>query len=239
MRKTLRACLTVGVIVAGGACSDGSSNGGGGGGPTTTTWAGLVQGSDGIESGGISITVQTASPRIVGPGTGIVLAAGDVAASGTYKRTAPTAASVPLTGTYNSGTKALDVSGSGYAFTGVFDGSSRLEGTFTGPTTNGTFVSEKNTGSAKVYCGTYTGTTDNGTWSIVVQGTEVHGQAVSSVDGTRISLDGVVSGTTITIYFAGTTTTLASGTISGNSASGTWDNQDTDSGTWTGSTSCQ
>ncbi len=238
MKTALRALALV-ALVAAGACTGDSSGGGSGG--TTTTWVGLVQGSDGIESGSLSITVQTASPRIVGPGTGIALAAPTIVeASGTYKRTAPTAATVDLTGgTYNTETKALSVGGGGYLFTGVYDGQSRLEGTFTGGA-GGNFVTEKNTANAQVFCGTFSGD-DDGTWSIVVQSGQVHGQAQSSSGGAPIALDGVVSGNTITIYAPGSTTIeLATGTISGNTASGTWTDPETQAtGTWTGSTSCQ
>ena len=64
MKTALRALALV-ALVAAGACTGDSAGGSSGG--TTTTWVGLVQGSDGIESGSLSITVQTASPRIVGP----------------------------------------------------------------------------------------------------------------------------------------------------------------------------
>jgi hypothetical protein len=236
--KTALQALALVALVAAGACTSSSTGGTSGG--STTTWVGLVQGSDGIESGSLSITAQTASPAMGRPGGGISLAAGDVTATGTYKRTSPSPATVDLSGTYNPDSNLLDVSGSGYTFTGTYDNSSQLEGNFTGPSGNGNFVTEKNTANAQVFCGTFSGG-DAGTWSIVVQGGEVHGQAQSSTpDEPAIPLDGVVSGNTITIYVPGSTTVvLATGTISGTTASGTWDNHAGQSGTWTGSTSCQ
>jgi len=237
MKTALRA-LALAALVAAGACSSDSKSSGGGG-STTTTWVGLVQGSDGVESGSLSVTAQTASPAIGRPGGGISLAAGDVTATGTYKRVTPTAGTVDLSGTYNPDGNSLDISGSGYTFTGGFDGQSRLEGNFTGPNGDGNFVTEKNTGAAKVYCGTFSGT-DSGTWSFVVTGTALHGQAQSSSAGSQaIPLDGVVSGNNITIYIPGTTQTLATGTVNGTTASGTWDDQQGDSGDWTGSSTCQ
>jgi len=197
MKTALRALALV-ALVAAGACTSESTTGGGGG--TTTTWVGLVQGSDGVESGSLSVTAQTASPAMGRPGGGISLAAGDVTATGTYKRVTPTAATLDLSGTYNPDGNSLDLAGSGYTFTGSFDGQSRLEGNFTGPGGDGNFVTEKDTGAAQVYCGTFSGG-DSGTWSFVIQDGEVHGQAQSSTGGGAIALDGIVSGNNITIYF--------------------------------------
>jgi hypothetical protein len=197
----------------------------------------VVSGDNGTEAGSLTLTVQTANPRIVGPVVGPTLAAAaSVAASGTYKRTAPTVATYALTGTYDDASNAISVAGSGYSFDGVFDGQSRLEGTFTGPSGNGTFVSGKDTGGAKAYCGTFAGD-DTGTWSFVLIGTALSGSAVSTSDPTPISFEGSVSGNNITILLAGTQVVVATGTIVGNNASGTWDNG-TGTGTWTG-TACQ
>jgi hypothetical protein len=75
------------------------------------------------------------------------------------------------------------------------------------------------------YCGTFSADdqTDSGTFSIVLAGSILSGEAVSSTDGTHQALDGIVSGNAITIYFPGTTTPLATGTRNGSSVSGTYD----------------
>jgi hypothetical protein len=236
MKTALRALALVTLVVAA-ACTGDSTSGGG---ATSTTWVGLVVGSDGIESGSLTVTAQTMSPAVGRPDGGIALAEGDVSTAGIYKRVTPNAATVNLSGTYNPRTDQLSVSGSGYTFTGAFDGQSRLEGTFTGPTTDGSFITEVSTGTAQTFCGSYSGD-DQGTWSFVVTGGEVHGLAQSSISGSApIPLNGVVdSQGHITIYLPGTQTVFAEGTITGTSASGTWtDPESGDSGTWGGNTAC-
>ncbi|HUL69555.1 MAG TPA: hypothetical protein VLT17_04865 [Gemmatimonadales bacterium] len=239
MKTALRALALVALVAASACTSDSKSSGGGG--STTTTWVGLVQGSDGVESGSLSVTAQTASPAMGRPGGGISLAAGDVTATGIYKRVTPTAATVDLSGTYNPDSDQLDLAGSGYTFTGGFDGQSRLEGNFTGPNGDGNFVTEKQTGSAQVFCGTYSGD-DSGTWSFVVSNGTLHGQAQSDVEGVAaIPLDGTVNSQGhVTIYAPGSTTVvLATGDVTGTSASGDWtDPESGDTGTWTSSSSC-
>jgi hypothetical protein len=234
MKTALQALALVTLVLAG-ACSSDNSGGGG----TSTTWLGLVLGSDGVESGSLTVTAQTASPAMGRPGGGIALAEGDVSTAGIYKRVTPSAATVNLSGTYNPGTDQLLVSGGGYTFTGAFDGQSRLGGTFTGPTGDGNFVTEVNTGNAQTFCGSFSGD-DSGTWSFVVTNGEVHGLAQSNTSGLPpIPLNGVVEGQHITIYVPGTQTILAEGNITGASASGTWaDPESGDSGTWGGNTAC-
>ena len=237
MKAAFRALALV-PLVAAAACA-GDSAGGGGGGANSTTWVGLVLGSDGVESGSLTVTAQTASPAVGRPGGGISLAPGDVTAIGIYKRVTPSAATLDLSGTYNPDSDLLDVAGNGYAFTGTFDGQSRVTGTFTGPTTGGNFVTEVSTGTAQTFCGSYSGD-DQGTWSFVVSGGEVHGLAQSSTSGLPpIPLNGIVSGQHITIYAPGTQTVFAEGDITGTSASGTWTDPDSgDTGTWGGNTAC-
>jgi hypothetical protein len=243
MRTTLVGFLAVGLSLGALACSDsGGSSGGGGGGHTT--WAGLVEGSDGVESGSLGIAVLTTSPSVVGAGNGIALAPGDVTAAAVYNRNAPTQATVNLSGTYNPADNTLTVSGSGYTFTGTFDGQSRLDGTFTGPTTNGTFVSLEGAELAEAFCGTYSGG-DSGTWSFIVQGTALRGQAQSTTEGSPLSLQGVVGrGNSLTFYVAGTQQQMGTGTIATQPdltpiADGTWSQPGTQvSGTWE-ATQCQ
>jgi hypothetical protein len=219
----------------------GSPNGPGGtSGGGTTIWEGFALGNDGVESGALSLTASTASPRISGPGGGINLATTDIAASGTYKRTTPTVATVVLDGAYNPNTNQIDVSGGGYEFAGVFDGDSRLSGSFIGPGGVGAFLTEKTGATVRVFCGTFTGT-DRGTWNFVVTNLEAHGFAQSATAGPPpTALDGTVdvSGHVI-FYLPGGVIPFAAGDITGTVVTGDWAIPGTnDSGTWRGDTSC-
>lgn len=214
------------------ACSDsgGSGGGGGGGADTVSSFLGIISSDDAAESGAISITISTPNPAPPVPTSfsyAVVAAEGSVTLLG--------GSSVDLTGTYDDGTKAITLTGGGYSFAGVFDGSNRLEGTYTGPATQGTFVSAKSDGSATAFCGSYTGD-DQGLWNFVVDGNKILGQAISSLSGTNLPLDGSISGGNITVHFPGTQQVLATGSRNGSSVSGTWnDPNSSDQGTWTGS----
>jgi hypothetical protein len=231
--------LALSVLVAAEACSP-YSGGGGTSGGGTTTWVGFALGNDGVESGSLSFTASTANPRISGPGGGITLATTDIAASGTYRRTSPTADTVALDGTYNPNTNQIDVSGAGYEFAGTFDGDSRMTGSFVGPGGVGSFLTEQEGATVRIFCGTFTGD-DFGTWSFAVTNLEVHGFAQSATAGPPpTTLDGTVDvGGHIIIYVPNTVLPFAAGDITGNIATGTWAIPGTnDSGTWRGDTSC-
>jgi hypothetical protein len=231
-RKTASVLLTGAFVLIGAACSD--SGGGGGGTPQITTFVGVASSGDGTTSGSISITVQTttlAPPTATGP---------SVRAPANATGTLVMGGSTSLTGSYDPDTDILALSGGGYTFGGGFDGVDRLEGLWSGPgNTSGTFVTSLST-NAVAFCGTYDADdqSDSGTFSFVIAGTVVRGEAYSSVDQTPIALDGVVNGNAITIYFPGTTTPLATGTRSGNNVSGTYDDGQGGTGTWSGAV-CQ
>ena len=232
--------VLAGTLVFAGACSDsGGGGGGGGGGGSTSQFLGIISTDDGLESGEISITLDTGSPDM--GGASAITAFATVAASGTHKLGGT---SVPMTGTYDtdpsSGTyRGVTLTGGGYTVAGFFDGVDRLEGGFSGPGNSGIFVTTKKGSATVAYCGTFTGD-DDGTFSFVVNNqNKVLGTAYTTSGGAPIPLDGVKSGSTITIYAPGTTNiVLASGTVSGSTASGTWDDHQGSTGTWTGSV-CQ
>jgi len=181
----------------------------------TLYFVGTVNGDNGSLSGSISFTVN---------GTTV---------TGILKVVTPAVDTQALTGTYNTGTKALNASGGGYTFSGVFDGTNRLEGSMSG-TASGTFVTTKDDNNSNVaFCGTFTGS-DDGVWNFTIDGTSIVGSYTTS-SGSVGALDGTISSNSITINNPGGGAPLATGTRSGDNASGTWDNGAGSSGTWTGS----
>jgi hypothetical protein len=179
-------------------------------------------------SGGLSIAIQSGTLLMEAP-TAASLSTFTATGSHQLGGTA-----VALSGTYDDQTKDLTLTGGGYTLAGSFDGVDRLEGAFSGPGTSGTFVTAKRQSGTAAYCGTFTGD-DDGTFSFTVSGGKVLGTAVSTSGSAAIPLDGVKSGGAITIYVPGTTLVLAAGTISGNNVSGTWDDHQGSTGTWSGS----
>jgi hypothetical protein len=226
--------VLAGALAMASACSDSSGGGGGGGGGSTSQFLGIMSTDDGLQSGEISITLQTGSPDVEAPTA--VKAFASVSASGTHKLGGT---AVNMTGTYDDQTKGLTLTGGGYTVAGFFDGVDRLTGGFSGPGNSGIFVTTEKGNATVAYCGTFTGG-DDGTFSFVVNNqNKVVGTAYTTSGSAPIPLDGTKSGSSITIYAPGSTTVvLASGTISGNSASGTWDDHQGNTGTWTGSV-CQ
>jgi hypothetical protein len=209
------------------ACGD-SGGSSGGGGSNSSTFSGVISNDDGSASGAVEFTIATttlAPPSATGPALLAATATGKIKFNGQ--------AEVAVSGTYDSDTDVLAATGGGYTIGGTFDGVDRLEGAFSGPNnTSGSFVTTK-AASATSYCGTYSANdaSDHGTFSFVVTGSTVRGEA-RSVDGTVIPLDGTISGNNITIYVPGTQVVLATGTKSGTSVSGTYVGDSP--GTWTG-----
>jgi hypothetical protein len=225
--------LTIALVIAS-ACSDSSDSsggGGGGGGGSTSSFLGIISSDDGLSSGEITIDLATASPSVDAP-TGVAFAS--VTASGSHKLTGT---AVAMTGTYDDQTKIVALTGGGYTLGGGYDpATGRLEGAFRGPGNSGTFLTTQKGNATVAYCGTFTGS-DDGTFSFVVNNqNKILGNAYNVNGGAPIPLDGVKSGNSITIYAPGTTNiVLASGTISGSNASGTWDDHQGNTGTWSGS----
>jgi len=102
-------------------------------------------------------------------------------------------ATIALTGTYNS-SGAVSASGGGYTFDGTYDGSSRLAGTFTGPTSSsGTFLTERATSNPMAFCGPFTSTNaqGNGIFNVTLSGSTLFG-AATAAGGTVFALDGTI-----------------------------------------------
>jgi len=106
-----------------------------------------------------------------------------------------TTATIALNGTYNTSSRAVSASGTGYAFDGTYDGSSRLAGTFTGPTSSsGTFLTERATSNPMAFCGPFTSTTlggENGIFNVTLSGSTLFG-AATAAGGTVFALDGTL-----------------------------------------------
>lgn len=234
MRLPIRSLAVLsGFIALGlGACSSDDNGGGGGGGGNTSFVGTVVGGSANDESG--SLTIDIAGTALAPPASLTANSSASLTVTGTLTLVSPAAATHALTGTYDDATNQLDISGGGYTFTGVFDGTSRLEGTYTGGNGPGLFVTAKDVGSAVAFCGTFDGD-DDGTWNFVVNGTTLSGTALTS-SGDVAPLDGTVDAGAVTIVNPQNPTgpPLATGTITGTSATGLWDTGAGQSGTWQG-----
>jgi hypothetical protein len=230
--------LTLATLTLLAACSD-SSSGGGGNNGGSTDFNGILSSTDGSESGSLLLTVATASPSAPSPVGPSLVSPVDVTGSLKFAGSA----AVPLTGTYDPGTSHLTATGGGYDLDGGFDGSDRLEGTYTGPSTDGTFVTTKST-SAVAYCGAFQADdlSNDGSFSFTISGTTVRGQAVSTSDPTPIPLDGTYDTSThaITILVPGSQLVLATGTLNTGTGAvtGNYDTHAGETGTWQGAV-CQ
>jgi hypothetical protein len=229
MNWRITALASMAIVVA---CGDSTgSSGGGGGGGNSTSFTGIVTSDDGLASGALDFTIPSTS-LLRRPPTALSLRP-SFTVTGTLSYDG--GAAVALTGTYDNTSDVLALTGGGFTLDGGFDGTDRIEGLVSG-TASGTFVSASGA-TATAYCGNYAVTSgggDVGTFSFVIAGSVVRGNAVSSVDQTLNALDGTFVGGTINIFDPGTTTVLATGTLSGTNVSGTFDDLAGTSGTWSG-----
>lgn len=217
---------SLGLVACGGG-GDGGNNGGG----STSTFTGIISSDDGSQSGSISLVVQTGNPAPPAPTGPSLRDPVNVAGSLNFG-----AGAIALTGTYEPDGGTIVVTGGGYDLAGGFDGNNRLEGNWAGPGgLAGNFVTTLSA-SATAYCGSYAADdqSDSGTFSFVVAAGVLLGEAVSDQGGGTIPLDGTVSGGNITIHVPGGSAGLATGTINGSSVSGTYDDQQGTTGTWSG-----
>jgi hypothetical protein len=173
---------------------------------TSTAMAGSLAGVNG-DNGTVSITIQSgtlagtlrnqASPMsLVRPAGAVV-----VAATGTLDLEG-LGGQVALSGTYNTDSDSLFLSGGGYTIVGMRTNTGAgqvIEGTFTGPTTSGAFFVLAGAGvPLQVYCGTYDSgaDADSGFFHVTVRGSSLAGFALSSLDpGDIVRLYGTATGT--------------------------------------------
>ncbi len=142
--------------------------------------------------------------------------------TGTIKITG--GATAQITGTFDDATGTLTITGGGYTFTGKLSANG-ISGTYSGPNGSGAF-SVLSGGTSKNYCGTYgvgTSTTGAGVWNFTINGSTLVG-SFSGTDGQAGPLSGTVTGDKVDINAGG-----AKGTVSGDTASGTYDK-----GSWAG-----
>ena len=181
---------------------------------TTLRFVGTVNGDNGYLSGTIVFSVN------------------DSVVTGTFRIVTPDTSTHALTGIYNDSTKALAATDGSHTFGGLYDGANRLEGLMTG-SVSGTFVTVKDDdNSAVAFCGTFSGD-DSGVWNFTIDGTIIAG-SFTTVGGIMGLLDGTISGNAISIVNPAGGAPLATGTRSGDDASGTWNDGQSSSGVWTG-----
>jgi len=209
--RILVALLALGI----GACKDdpagpGASDEPGSG--SAVVMKGILVGS--VYSGDLELTVAATGSGNTFPVTGCVYLS--------------VATCTSVSGTYNSGAKALAAAtGSpSLSFAGTYV-NREIHGSFTGAD-SGEFVLIN--GTVTVYCGTFTGDA-SGTWNFTIAGSGLDG--IYDDGSGPDDLTGSVSGNNVSITFSGGT---ATGTISGASASGGW-TASPSSGTWSGSSS--
>jgi hypothetical protein len=191
----------------------------------TTTLAGTLAGSAG-QSGTFTAAIQ-AAVALKASGAHSLTAA---AAAGTLTLINGGATSA-LTGTFETSTGALTLSGGGFLLNGMVAGGA-ASGTYTGPNdSSGRFAGfDSSSNPVKVFCGRYSGSdTGTGTWNIEISASGA-ASGLTCPDVSR--LDPKPRATLLTGQLTGTTLTLrseedgqtATGVVEGNTVSGTHDN---------------
>lgn len=232
----LAACLCAGLMMLSvAACSSSSSGSNGatdGGSPNatpngTTTYKGTFAGPG--EGGSIEITVTSGGTTAQDLHTlsGVQQVTGTVHVSG--------GSSITVTGTFDPATNQLSVTGGGYTFSGTAS-SNGVTGSYQGPKGSGSF-SVLTGASVTPYCGTFAGDA-TGVWNMVVSGSTITGTAMDD-KGHGDQLTGTVDASG-NISMTTKNGSNAPGKITGNTASGTWQNSAGNAkGTWQGTAGCQ
>ncbi len=231
------------------ACSGNSTNPIAPTGGASTTFMGTFAGSGG-RNGTLEITIHASlaasvedsgAPTVVinfGP---LVLRAVAATLSASATLSFVGGGSVELIGVYDDVTRVVAASGGGYSFEGSLSPDfTSLVGAFIG-TTSGSFATlTTSSGEVTTYCGTYSGD-DSGVWNIVIISAtgQVSGTYADDLGDTGL-IFGQLTGTSLDLTDPGDPGTTATGTVQGNSLSGTWldvsEPGQTYSGTFSGST---
>lgn len=197
--------------------------------PATTTFKGTIAGSDGSsgQSGTLSITIQaaigTSSVSSIQSGTRTVGPLSVSEVSSTLRLVSGSTFS--LTGTFDSSTNKVSLSGSGYTVTDTIGaGNSVLSGTYTGPSGSkgGSSALNSTQNSVTAYCGTFQGH-GSGVFNIAISAAgAVSGTTSPSDAGDQACvLTGQLAGRTLTLSCPGSQNGSATGTVQNGAVSGT------------------
>ncbi len=206
------AALTVALSACGGGASD------------TISFKGTIAGADGTG------VLELKFPKSASSFASASGATGD-AATGTITFTGKSA--ISITGTFNTADGTFTLTGSNFSVSGTLN-KGVASGTVTGPNGMNAYTIKNATGgNIKIYCGTYMDSTQNGYFNVVVDFTTntLAGTSWSTTRNSGGAFTGTVSNNMVTIDAVG-----ATGTISGDSISGTYPANGTrPAGTWSGS----
>ncbi len=196
----------------------------------STTYVGTL--ANAAETGSMTLTFSSAigklAPTLVQNAESLITVNGSIKIGST---------TIPITGTYNTTTDSIFISGGGYTFTGKLH-NGHITGSYTGPNGPGGFSASPSSseGSVKVYCGTShetsPDTSSHGRFNLVITGT-----SVSGITDDGLELSGTVNGTNISISInvGGTLFPIATGVIEGTSLHGNYSfsgSEGTVTGTW-------
>jgi hypothetical protein len=182
-----------------------------------TTLRGAITGA--TESGvidlnvpGATTTTKSLSPLANPPAANSVTGAITFSAGG---------GTITLTGTYDAATGNFTVSGGGYSLTGNLK-NGVATGSYTGPKGAGQFTANATSaGDVKVYCGSYMGSNDNGNWNVACGASGAcSGSFYSTTKMGGGTLQGTITGTTITLTDGSGKGTPVTGTVAGTAISG-------------------
>ena len=176
---------------------------------TTTTFDGAIGGANG-QTGTFSVTVQASGSSSATPETMQSVKAtvekpqAALTATGTLRIGNTT---TTLTGTYDTATRKLVITGGGYTFTGGVISGSTFSGTYTGPGgAAGGFAGDKRsaTVASRGYCGTFSGHDDQGpiagTFNFVASGSGAVSGTIATDDGSSARITGTASATAVSGY---------------------------------------
>lgn len=224
-------------------CGD-SNDDGGGGGNGTTTMVGTLAGA--TETGTLTIDVplgNLAAPPAPAGSPVEPSSSAPVDVTGTLHIAG--GSDIPLTGLYDRSTHIFGATAGGYTLGGNFSGGA-IDGTYTGPNGPGGFSLE--TGSANnimVICGSYSGddngSPDFGMFNMVLKANNSGRVLVVDNTGGSGVLSVTRSGSNLSVFIPGQpSAVIATGTLSGTSADGDYDDGQGAVGTWSGtSADCQ
>lgn len=200
--QRIKVCALWVTLFALAGCSGGATAPGDGNtgltGATTTTYSGTFADAKSNGTMSVAVTFPSASRQLDLPAGISAQAAASASATGTL--VLPSGATIQVTGSFQSSTRALTLVGGSYSFNGSI-ANNGITGSFSGPNGAGTFAAQPpaSTGAvAKTYCGTYATASDYGWFDLVISaGGNATGLAVGIIDATSVGISGTVTGSTL------------------------------------------